>query len=72
MKKTESIEEKIILRILDDPYETTERLSTLKEIVEREFLYTGEEMEKIFSLLIKEDFEPVDVKDIKKILKTKI
>ena len=68
MEKIESIEEKIILRILDDPYEATERLSTLKEIVEREFLYTGEEMKKIFSLLIKENFELVDVKDIKKIL----
>ena len=68
MEKIESSEEKIILRILDDPYEATERLSTLKEILEREFLYTGEEMKKIFSLLIKENFEPVDVKDIKKIL----
>lgn len=39
MKKTESIEEKIILRILDDPYEATERLCTLKEMVERESFY---------------------------------
>lgn len=70
MEKRESIEEKIILRILEEPDEATDRLSTLSEIVEREseFLYTSEEMRKIFSLLIKEDFELVDIEELKKIL----